>query len=119
MEPPEWTLVEQVERLMSVLGAKWKPAIMFVLVRHGPVRFNELRRSIPGVSQKMLTERLRELERDGLVKRTLYAEIPARVEYTVTTMGRELDPIYKSICAWGQGRRRDIDAANERFDRKK
>lgn len=117
MNPEDWKLVEQVERLMTLLGAKWKPAIMFVLVKNGPLRFNAIRRAIPEVSQKMLTERLRQLERDGLVKRTLFPEIPPRVEYEVTRMGLELDPIYKSICDWGRKRNRDIAAANARYDR--
>ena len=116
MKPRERKLVDQVEVLMGVMGVQWKPAILFVLVRHGPIRFGQLRRAIPGISQKMLTERLRQLERDGLVKRSHFPEIPPRVEYAVTNIGLELDPIFHSICEWGRSRMRDIKTANARFD---
>lgn len=92
--------VEQVEAVMRVIGGRWKPAIMFALIMRGPHRFSALRRAIPGVSQRMLTKQLRELESHGLVHREVFAEVPVRVEYSATTLGASLHPIYKTICDW-------------------
>src|SRR5262249_30141333 len=72
------------------------------LVMNGTLRFNDLRRLIPKVSQRMLTQQLRDLERHGLVKRVVYPESPPRVEYSVTKLGRSLHPIFKSVCQWGE-----------------
>ncbi|WP_136658983.1 helix-turn-helix domain-containing protein [Nitratireductor sp. XY-223] len=105
-------LVDQVETLMKVIGAKWKPAIMFCLVFGGRQRFSELRRQLPDITQRMLTLRLREMERDGLVHRTYHEEVPPRVEYEVTELGRSLHPFYKSLCDWGQEHAQAIKAAN-------
>ena len=71
---------------MKTIGAKWKPAIVFCLVFGGRQRFSDLRRTLPDITQRMLTQRLRELERDGLVRRTIYAEVPIRVEYEMTAL---------------------------------
>lgn len=109
-------LVDQVESLMKVIGAKWKPAIMFCLVFGGRQRFSELRRKLPDITQRMLTMRLRELERDGLVMRTFHEEVPPRVEYEITELGRSLHPFYKSLCDWGQAHGDALDAANNRYD---
>jgi DNA-binding HxlR family transcriptional regulator len=87
MRPKERALVDCVEQALAVMGAKWKPAIVFCLVFQGAMRFSELGRAIPDVTQKMLTKRLRELERDGVVTRTFYEEIPPRVEYEITELG--------------------------------
>ena len=116
MKPAEYALVQQVEGMMAIIGTKWKPAIMFVLVHRGPLRFVALRRAIPGISQKVLTQRLRELERDGLVERRHYPEIPPRVEYSVTKLGQELDPLYKAVCDWGVRNMTKIAAANRHYD---
>lgn len=100
-----------------MLGSKWKPAIIFSLVFNGPLRFTELRKAIPDVTQKMLTQRLRELERDGLVKRTFYEEIPPRVEYEITPLGRSVHPLFKSFCDWGTAHVEAIARANAQYDR--
>src|SRR5215472_1170545 len=92
--------VERVEMIMGIIAGKWKPAIIYALVINGTLRFNDLRRMIPKVSQRMLTQQLRDLERHGLVKRVLYPEVPPRVEYSVTKLGRSLHPIFKSVCRW-------------------
>jgi len=90
--PVEWTL--------EVIGGKWKCVILWHL-RGRIRRFNELRRLIPGATQKMLTAQLRELERDGLVTRKIYAEIPPKVEYSITPYGTSLTPLLESMCKWG------------------
>lgn len=92
--------VELVEQAMQLIGGRWKPAIMFCLNTIGTHRFSELRRMIPGVSQRMLTKQLRDLERHGVIRRVYATEIPPRVEYSSTDLGRSLHPIYKSVCDW-------------------
>ena len=94
-------LVDQVERLIKVIGAKWKPAIMFCLVFGGRQRFSELKRKLPDITQRTLTLRLRKLKRDGLVTRTYHEEVPPRVEYEITELGLSLHLFYKSLCNWG------------------
>jgi DNA-binding HxlR family transcriptional regulator len=88
--------------IMGMIAGKWKPAIIYALVMNGTLRFNDLRRLIPKVSQRMLTQQLRDLERHGFVKRVIYPEVPPRVEYSVTKLGRSLHPIFKSVCQWGE-----------------
>ena len=92
--------VERVETVMGIIGGKWKPGIIYALVMDGTLRFTQLRRRIPRVTQRMLTQQLRDLERHGLVRRVHHPEIPPRVEYSVTPLGRSLHPIFKSVCDW-------------------
>ncbi len=76
-----------VELTLQVIGGKWKPVILYHLGRRGTLRFGEIRKSMPSITQKMLTQQLRELEADGVVLRRVYPEVPPRVEYALTAMG--------------------------------
>ena len=89
-----------VETAIRVIGGKWKPLILFYLFE-GTKRVNQLRRLLPPISQQMLTRQLRELEGDGVVRRTIYAEVPARVEYSLTERGQTLQPVLEAILQWG------------------
>lgn len=86
---------------LDAIGGRWKPLIIWYLLT-GTKRFSELKRSIQGVTQKMLTQQLRELEQAGLVRRTVYAEVPPRVEYSLTPMGCSLRHVLEAMSAWGQ-----------------
>ena len=108
--------VARVEWTMGLIGAKWKPAIVYALVMDGTLRFSELKRRIPGVTQRMLTQQLRDLERHGLVRRVFYAEIPPRVEYSVTDLGRTLHPIFKAVCDWASKNSKGIQKARAKYD---
>ena len=85
-----------VTSTMSVIGGKWKPIIMWT-VRGGTRRFGEIKKMIPGITQKMLTQQLRELERDGVINRKVYPVVPPMVEYSLTEYGRTLTPILDAI----------------------
>ncbi len=86
---------------LEIIGGKWKGVILWHLCHKTP-RFSQLRRRLQGVTQKMLTQQLRELERDGLVNRKVYAEVPPRVEYSLTDLGRTLEPTLRQLCDWGR-----------------
>lgn len=90
-----------VETTLMLIGDKWKVLILRDLMP-GTKRFGELKKSIGGVSQKVLTAQLREMETDGLVRRTVYPEVPPRVEYTLTALGRSLKPILDAMWDWGE-----------------
>lgn len=89
-----------IDATMRLVGGKWKCAILCHLAEDSR-RTGELRRLLGGVSQKVLTEQLRELERDGLIARTVYAEVPPRVDYRLTELGDTLRPVIDAMCAWG------------------
>ncbi len=89
-----------VETTLMMIGDKWKVLIIRELLP-GTKRFNEIHRSIDGVSQKVLTQKLREMESDGLLKRKVYAEVPPRVEYSLTDLGMSLRPILDAMEGWG------------------
>jgi DNA-binding HxlR family transcriptional regulator len=86
------------------MGRRWKPLVLNYL-KPGPLRFSELRRCLPEVTQKMLTQTLRELERDGLIKRKVHSQVPPKVVYSISRYGRTLDPILLALCVWGQNDR--------------
>ena len=118
MNPKERQRVDFVEQLMKIIGAKWKPAIIYCLVHQGKMRYSELKRSIPDITQRILTMRLRELERDGFVKRTFHKQIPPRVDYEITKLGNELHPFFRDLCAWGNSRKSQIETSREIYDSK-
>lgn len=90
-----------VEQTLDIVGGRWKGIVLFHLLTNPVLRFGELRKRVPGASQRMLTRQLRELERDGCLSRKVYSEVPARVEYSITPLGRTLEPVVKALCFWG------------------
>jgi DNA-binding HxlR family transcriptional regulator len=92
-----------VEETLNVIGGKWKPMIIY-LISTDVKRFGELSRLIRGISKRMLTAQLRELERDKVVKRKVYAEVPPRVDYSLTDVGYSLMPVINMMYQWGQTR---------------
>ena len=98
-----------VETTLAVIGGKWKPLILWRL-KSGVRRFGELQRLVPGVTRKMLTQHLRELERDGIVARKVYGEVPLKVEYSLTEYGRTLRPLLKELCDWGHTHEKRVAA---------
>lgn len=90
-----------VEAALAVIGGRWKSVIIFHLIENGVMRFGELRKSIPKVTQRMLTNQLRELEEDGIVNRKVYPEVPPKVEYRLTEHGKTLEPIMYAMREWG------------------
>ncbi len=91
-----------VTATMKVLGGKWKPILINAIYFTAPARFGELKRSVVGITQSMLTQQLRELEDDGIIRRKIYAEIPPRVEYTLTDFGLTLSPVILTLAEWGK-----------------
>jgi DNA-binding HxlR family transcriptional regulator len=89
-----------VEATLDLIDGKWKAVILYHLL-NDTVRFNELRRRLSRITQRMLTRQLRELEADGLIHREIYAEVPLRVEYSLTTLGRSLEPVVRMLWTWG------------------
>jgi len=86
---------------LEVIGGKWKPAILWQM-EMGTFRFGQLKRSLEGITQKMLTQQLKELEQNGIIWRKIYAEMPPRVEYGLTEYGKSLRPILNEMANWGQ-----------------
>jgi len=93
-----------VELTLDLIGGKWKGVILYHLLA-GTLRFNELRRRLPTATQRMLTRQLRELEEAGLVTRHIHAQVPPRVDYSLSSEGRSLEPIIRAMHAWGEARR--------------
>lgn len=91
-----------VEVTVDVIGGKWKAVILFRLMEQDAIRFNEFRRLMPDVTMQMLTNQLRELEADGIVHREVYAQVPPKVEYSLTEFGRSLEPVLRLMCDWGK-----------------
>jgi DNA-binding HxlR family transcriptional regulator len=89
-----------VEAAISLIDGKWKCVILFHL-QEGTLRFNEIRRRVPGATQRTLTNQLRELEMDGLIVRTVYAQVPPKVEYSLSELGLSMAPVLSALKLWG------------------
>lgn len=107
-----------VTEAFHIMGGKWKPVIVYHL-RNGDKRFGELRRLIPDASQKMLTQQLRSLERDGVIHREIFKQIPPRVDYSLTKLGKTIQPIYKKMDLWLSTHEEEVVRARSDFDREK
>jgi DNA-binding HxlR family transcriptional regulator len=106
---------QAVSEVLSRVGDKWTVLVVKIL-GGGPMRFNELKRTIDGISQRMLTLTLRALERDGLVTRTVFPSVPPRVEYELTALGRSLLMPVSALATWAIDHRGAIDGARRKFD---
>jgi len=101
-----------VEATLELIGGKWKGLVLYHLLQ-GTMRFSELRRKVPGVTQRMLTRQLRELESAGLILRTVFAEVPPRVEYSLTCEGETLRPVILALRDWGRTRLAVLEATQK------
>lgn len=104
-----------VNDILSSIGDKWTVLIVVTLSK-GPMRFNEVRRQVGGISQRMLTLTLRGLERDGLATRTVYPTVPPRVDYALTELGKTLIPPIKAVAGWAIEHREEVADARSNFD---
>ena len=102
--------------MLARVGDKWSVYVIHVLGDAGTLRFNELRSRVDGISQRMLTVTLRGMERDGLVVRTVYPEVPPRVEYALTRLGRTLRQLVRGLVQWSGAHLTEVDAARNAYD---
>jgi DNA-binding HxlR family transcriptional regulator len=91
-----------VELTLNIIGGKWKPIILYHLINTGTMRFGQLKQAMPNITQKMLTQQLRELEHDDLIHRQVYAQVPPKVEYSLSEFGKTILPVLEGLCQWGQ-----------------
>jgi DNA-binding HxlR family transcriptional regulator len=106
----------RAHEMLERVGDKWSAPMIYLLGVEGTLRFGEILQRIPRISQRMLTVTLRGLERDGLVRRTMYPEVPPRVEYTLTPLGKTLREIVRALVDWSGAHLLEVDAARARFD---
>ena len=104
-----------VRNVLSRVGDKWSMLILFTLESHPTIRFKELQRNIPDISQKILTATLKTLEADGLVKREVFPEVPPRVEYSLTAKVLSLLPLIDNLLTWASDNMEDIIASRKQF----
>jgi DNA-binding HxlR family transcriptional regulator len=97
-----------LDAAIDIVGGKWKPLILWALFENGTCRFGELRRHVGGVTEKMLTQQLREMEADGLITRTVYPVVPPKVEYSLTELGNSLNAALIPLGVWGEDHMRHI-----------
>jgi DNA-binding HxlR family transcriptional regulator len=102
--------------VVDLVFSRWTTPILWALNEFGRQRFVELERRIPTITPKVLTQRLRQLERDGLVTRTYHAEVPPRVEYEISDLGRSLEPIFANLNQWSDANMYDVEKARQRYD---
>jgi DNA-binding HxlR family transcriptional regulator len=103
-----------MEKVLDIIGGKWKMLVLFHLGMNGTVRFGELKRKIPGVTQRMLTLTLREMEKDGIVNRKVYPEVPPKVEYRLTEEGADLKEVYVTMGKWGFKHAKMLEGSEEK-----
>lgn len=103
--------------VVDLVFSRWTTPILWQLHTHGRQRFNDLRDLVDGVPPKVLTQRLRHLERDGLVSRTAYPENPPRVEYEITNLGRSLAPVFAALVTWSDAHLSEVSTARDGFER--
>ena len=116
-EPAEVDLL--VREIIGRVADKWTMLTLEVLDQHGRLRFTQIGRLIGGISQKMLTQTLRQMERDGLVTRTVYPEVPPRVEYELTPLGLTLGGAFCGVWVWASDNLKAVEAARQAFDSKR
>jgi DNA-binding HxlR family transcriptional regulator len=114
-KPTDPALDQLVSGIIGQVADKWTMLILEALEEHGTLRFTELGRLTTGISQKMLTQTLRAMERDGFVSRKVYPVIPPKVEYSLTELGESLSEAFCSVWIWAESRHEDIEAARQRF----
>jgi DNA-binding HxlR family transcriptional regulator len=102
--------------VVELVFGRWTSHVLWTLAHHGRLRFGELRDLIPGVTPKVLTQRLRQLERDGFISRTYYPAMPPRVEYECTSLALSLQPIFARIVEWSDTHLDDVHEARHQFD---
>ena len=112
--PADLDLIERVETALDVLHGKWKVQLLFLMAR-GVRRHGRLLACLPGVSKKVMTDTLRALERDGLVMRKIYAEVPVRVEYSLTPLGWTITEPLVALSEWGEAHGKEVTAARTQF----
>ncbi len=116
-ERPQSTECRKISQVLARVGEKWS-VLIIIMLADGPRRFSDLKRSIGGISQRMLTLCLRGLERDGLVKRTVFPVVPPRVEYELTALGQSLREPVSQLAGWARSHLPELDAARAEFDRR-
>ncbi|WP_409061513.1 winged helix-turn-helix transcriptional regulator [Streptomyces sp. SYP-A7185] len=102
--------------VVDIVFSRWTTPILWTLNEHGRLRFVELQRAVAGITPKVLTQRLRQLERDGLVVRTYYPEVPPRVEYEISELGRSLGPLFATLVEWSADNLDKVEQARTHFD---
>lgn len=103
------------ERALRVISGRWKPVILYHLLS-GPRRLSELSRLMPVISQKVLIQQLREMEAHGIVRRTVFPQVPPRVEYEATSLGQSLEPVLLALCEWGRRHAAELDEVDRLGD---
>jgi len=115
MKPNAYAAACPTRQILDRIGDKWAVLIL-ILIRDEPMRFNALRRTIEGISQKMLSQVLKSLERDGLIKRRVFATVPVTVEYSITPLGRTLGAAVDPLRDWAEENLKEVLAAQRRYD---
>ena len=115
MKPNAYSADCPTRQILDRVGDKWAVLIL-LLIRHEPMRFNALRRTIEGISQKMLSQVLKSLERDGLVKRRVFPTVPVTVEYSITPLGATLSKAVDALRDWAENNLKEVLSAQRRYD---